>query len=95
MKDLSFPTRDQTCAPAVEAQNSNHWATQEFPAIYMFNVHQLCLTVAPPDTKNSNSSIKPLGQQPSRHHWVGSPQPPPPPAPMPPSALPEAQPGTH
>ena len=59
MKDLSFPTRDQTCAPCSGAQNSNHWATYEFPAIYIFNARQLCLKVAPPDTKNPNSSIRP------------------------------------
>ena len=31
MWDLSFPTRDQTCAPGVEAQSLNHWTTKEVP----------------------------------------------------------------
>ena len=76
MKDLSFPTRDRTCVPpAAEAQTATYWATQEFPAIHILNVRQLCLTVAPPDTKSSSSSIKPLGQRPPRHHRVGCPQP--------------------
>ena len=37
MEDLSFPTRDLTRAPAVEAQSANRWATRELPAIYVFN----------------------------------------------------------
>ena len=31
MQDLSFPTRDRTCAPAVEAQILNHWTARETP----------------------------------------------------------------
>lgn len=65
MKDLSFPTKDQTCVPpATEAQTSTYWATQEFPAIHILNVRQLCLMVAPLDTTSSSSSVKPLGQRP-------------------------------
>ena len=29
--NLSFPTRDQTQAPAVKAPSCNHWTTREFP----------------------------------------------------------------
>ena len=29
MWDLSFLTRDQTCAPCIGRQSHNHWTTQE------------------------------------------------------------------
>ena len=32
MWDLSSPTRAETCAPAMEVQNLNHWTTREVPA---------------------------------------------------------------
>ena len=32
--DLSFLTRDQTLAPAVEALIFNHWTTREFPCLH-------------------------------------------------------------
>ena len=31
IRDLSSPTRDGTCAAAVEAQSPNHWTAKEFP----------------------------------------------------------------
>ena len=31
MWDLSFLTREQTCAPAVDVQSLNHWTTREVP----------------------------------------------------------------
>ena len=31
MRDLGSPTRDGTCAPAVEAWNLNHWNAREVP----------------------------------------------------------------
>ena len=31
MQDLCSPTRDQTCAPAVEDRSLNHWTTREVP----------------------------------------------------------------
>ena len=31
LQDLSSPTRDWTCVPAVEALSPNHWTTREFP----------------------------------------------------------------
>ena len=31
MQDFSSPTRDQTCAPAVEIQSVNYWITREVP----------------------------------------------------------------
>ena len=31
--DLNSPNRDQTVAPALEAQGLNHWATKEVPRL--------------------------------------------------------------
>ena len=31
--DLNSPNRDQTVAPALEAQGLNHWATEEVPRL--------------------------------------------------------------
>ena len=49
MRDLSSLTRDRTCAPAVEAQSSNHWTAREVPCVlfiylYIFNdyLFRLC-----------------------------------------------------
>ena len=35
---LSFPTRDQTQAPASEAQNPNHWTIREFPLVLILRM---------------------------------------------------------
>ena len=35
--DLSFPSRDQTQAPAVKVQSPNHWTTREFPDYSILN----------------------------------------------------------
>ena len=32
LRDLSSLTRDQTCAPAVEAQSPHHWTAREYPS---------------------------------------------------------------
>ena len=38
MWDLSFQTRDQTHAPAMEALSLNHWATRELPmTVFILN----------------------------------------------------------
>ena len=36
MWELSSLTREQTCAPAVEAQSPNHWTTGESPCSVLF-----------------------------------------------------------
>ena len=36
MWDLSSPTQNQTCAPAVEVQSLNHWTTREVPNVLIF-----------------------------------------------------------
>ena len=36
MWELSSLTREQTCAPAVEAQSPNHWTTGESPCFVLF-----------------------------------------------------------
>ena len=46
MGDLSSPTRDQTCAPAVEVQSLNHWIPREVPPHTHFFFFPLFLTAA-------------------------------------------------
>ena len=43
---LSSPTRDQTCAPGVEAQYPNHWTTREVPnnAYPLVNILVPCIS---------------------------------------------------
>ena len=41
MRDLSSLTRDQTCAPAVEVQSLNHWATREVPSHVILDFFQV------------------------------------------------------
>ena len=42
--DLSFPIRDQTCIPAVEAQSPNHWVTRDFPILtFLIALYQMLL----------------------------------------------------
>ena len=36
MRDLSSPTRDGTCTPAVEAWSLNHWTAREVPTLFIF-----------------------------------------------------------
>ena len=47
MWDLSSPTRDQTWAPALEAQSLNHWTIREAPVIIIiiFSFFNLFLLV--------------------------------------------------
>ena len=35
LPDLTSPTRDRTCVPAVEAQSPNHWTTREAPPLLL------------------------------------------------------------
>ena len=37
MGDFGSPTRDRTCAPAVEVQSPNHWTSREVPVLKIFN----------------------------------------------------------
>ena len=34
MQDLSSPTRNQICAPVVEAQSLNHWTMRDIPYLH-------------------------------------------------------------
>ena len=51
MQDLSSPTRDQTCAPAMEEQSPNCWSTREFPTQILLIFHtDLCAVFGTSDT---------------------------------------------
>ena len=38
MRDLSSPTRDQTCAPCSGSTESNHWTARDVPYVNSFSI---------------------------------------------------------